>query len=49
MKTMVVSITSQPSSMSFLDVAKAQGSAMPVRDYEVVYSVNHQFQLLRDF
>ncbi|MFB9216888.1 cadherin repeat domain-containing protein [Vibrio sinaloensis] len=32
-----------------LDVAKAQGSAMPVRDYEVVYSVNHQFQLLRDF
>lgn len=32
-----------------LNVAKAQGSAMPVKDYEVVYSTNHQFQLLRDF
>lgn len=32
-----------------IDVAKAKGSAMPVKDYEVVYSVNHQFHLLPDF
>lgn len=32
-----------------LDIAKAQGQSLATRDYEEVYSQDHQFNLLKDF